>query len=156
MFDPALAAQDVMDAGRDFVPFIVVPKPGEIKHILDLIQVVSYTETNYNDVHVNTFQTRNELKVQGLTQVVWHVWSPWEQFPWICPRIYFSIEHLKETGRKNYKVSASDNEHCHIVIIEHGKSQLNSLILSFKIRSHYNLHSNFLYCVDIMHIRSGE
>ena len=42
MFDPALSAQDVMDAGRHFVPFIVVPKPGEIKHILDLIQVVSF------------------------------------------------------------------------------------------------------------------
>lgn len=32
VFDPALAAQDVMDAGRHFVPFVVVPKPVEITH----------------------------------------------------------------------------------------------------------------------------
>lgn len=32
VFDPALAAQDVVDAGCHFVPFIVIPKPGDITH----------------------------------------------------------------------------------------------------------------------------
>lgn len=31
VFDPALAAQDVMDAGCYFVPFVVVPKPNKKK-----------------------------------------------------------------------------------------------------------------------------
>lgn len=31
MFDPALTAQDVMDAGCYFVPFVVVPKPNKRK-----------------------------------------------------------------------------------------------------------------------------
>lgn len=36
VFDPALAAQDVMDAGRHFVPFVVIPKPGQIHmHLYD-------------------------------------------------------------------------------------------------------------------------
>ena len=34
VFDPALATQDVMDAGCHFVPFIVVPKAGEVTQIL--------------------------------------------------------------------------------------------------------------------------
>lgn len=31
MFDPTLTAQDVMDAGCYFVPFVVVPKPNKRK-----------------------------------------------------------------------------------------------------------------------------
>lgn len=40
VFDPALATQDVMDAGRHFVPFIVVPKAGEITRISYLVSQV--------------------------------------------------------------------------------------------------------------------
>lgn len=38
VFNPALTTQDVMNAGCDFVPFIVVPKPVNTKSIslLDL------------------------------------------------------------------------------------------------------------------------
>lgn len=31
VFDPPLTAQDVMDAGRHFVPFVVVPKPVDVR-----------------------------------------------------------------------------------------------------------------------------
>lgn len=34
VFNPALATEDVMDAGRHFVPLIVVPKSGETPHRL--------------------------------------------------------------------------------------------------------------------------
>lgn len=37
VFNPALATQDVMDAGCHFVPFVVVPKAGGITHIRDLM-----------------------------------------------------------------------------------------------------------------------
>lgn len=46
VFNPALAAQDVVDAGRHFVPFVVVPKPAEItKDIFCIIIKLRSTTT---------------------------------------------------------------------------------------------------------------
>lgn len=46
VFNPALATQDVMDARRHFVPFVVVPKAGGITHILYLISLKIYAHSH--------------------------------------------------------------------------------------------------------------
>lgn len=71
VFDPPLAAQDVMDAGCHFVPFVVVPKPGSITHCLaytlhiDVDTCIEYTHSR--TAHTNTHPHRVS---KGLTQVV--------------------------------------------------------------------------------------
>lgn len=57
VFNPALATEDVVDARCHFVPFVVVPKPGEDTHTCtntllsplsldDIMLSITYTDAN--------------------------------------------------------------------------------------------------------------
>lgn len=90
VFNPALATQDVMNAGRHFVPFVVIPKAGKFTHILNMSKkrasslVLTLTVQNVHSV-IDTYVTHTHIKhsptckqtpthteyrSKGLTQVV--------------------------------------------------------------------------------------
>lgn len=72
MFNPALAAQDVVDAGRYFVPFVVVPKPAEItKDIFCIIIKLRSATTWVVNANEQGLMFLHHSETQTLRAVVW-------------------------------------------------------------------------------------